>query len=74
MRVKLKVGYLYKKIYFEQGLHVSEELLEVIGKTNNLYPMRVMYPEGDCYNWPETVFANEMIEIGKKEDYPEYCI
>ncbi len=74
MRVKLKVGYLYRKIYYEQGLRVSEELLEVIGKTDLEYPMRVKYPEGDCYNWPETVNANEIIEIGKTEDYPEYFI
>ena len=74
MTIKLKVGYLYKRIYHEREVIVSEELLEVVAKTDHLYPMRVMYPEGDCYNWPEAVNANEIMEIGKKEDYPEYCI
>ncbi len=74
MKIKIKLGYLYMKIWEDTDGEIYKDLLEVIEKNDSEYPMRIRFQDGSCYNWSEKVSSNNLIELGHKSDYPEYCI
>ena len=75
--IKLKVGYLYlhKEDFFNH-----EHVFLILEKSNDIsspFPMKSIevFPKNyDTMAWNETIYSEDIIEIGYKKDYPEYFI